>query len=389
MKEAKDPTIIVIFGAGGDLTQRKLIPALYNLYLDGWLPAQFAILGVDLKEMDNDAFRESLRQGVDAFSRQKTEDDSWHKFSEHITYDAADLTSQHAYDMLSQKLGAFSKQWAARARTVFYLAVAPFLIESITAQLHKAKLMSDRQRSRLVVEKPFGHDLTSAQVLNKMLTQYFAESQIYRIDHYLGKETVQNILAFRFANALFEPIWDRRYIDHVQITVAEQVGVGHRGGYYDHAGALRDMIQNHLLQIMCLTAMEPPVSFAADEIRNKKVDVLRAVRPIAPEQVPNMAVRGQYGSGWVRGEQEPAYQSVLRTFGWRYFPWLCEGHESGHPACCPGLQRSPDGQGICRSVLRRRAGCCPKMKMQRTSRRISAPASNDVNGRCQDENLIV
>jgi glucose-6-phosphate 1-dehydrogenase len=309
MPNSQDPTIIVIFGAGGDLTQRKLIPALFNLSLDGWLPEQFAILGVDLKEMDNAAFRESLHQGVADFSRQKGQDESWQKFSDHVTYDAADLTSQAAYDMLYQKLGALNKQWNARARTVFYLAVAPFLIEPITAQLHKTKLMNDRQRSRLVVEKPFGHDLASAQALNNMLTQYFAESQIFRIDHYLGKETVQNILAFRFANVLFEPIWDRRYIDHVQITVAEQVGVEHRGGYYDHAGALRDMIQNHLLQILCLIAMEPPVSFDADEIRNKKVDVLRAIRPIAPEHVPDVAVRGQYGSGWLRGEEEPAYHN--------------------------------------------------------------------------------
>jgi glucose-6-phosphate 1-dehydrogenase len=208
---------------------------------------------------------------------------------------------------LSQKLGTFNKQWGDHAQDVFYLAVAPFLIEPISEQLHKAKLMGDRQRSRIVVEKPFGHDLESAQALNKTLTHFFDESQIYRIDHYLGKETVQNILAFRFANALFEPLWDRRYIDHIQITVAEQVGVEHRGDYYDHAGALRDMIQNHLLQILCLIAMEPPVSFSADEIRNKKVDVLRAIRIIHPEHVPDMAVRGQYGSGWLHGEQKTAY----------------------------------------------------------------------------------
>ena len=303
------PTIITIFGAGGDLTQRKLVPALYNLHLDGWLPEQFAIVGLDLKEMDDDAFRSRLRQGVDDFSRRKADGKTWHAFAQHISYAAADLTNQATYEELAQTLSDFDKQWQAAAQHVFYLAVGPSLIEPITQHLHKAKLMRNQQNSRLVVEKPFGHDLASAQSLNEMLTHNFDESQIYRIDHYLGKETVQNLLAFRFANAMFEPIWDRRYIDHVQITVAEQVGVAHRGGYYDHAGALRDMIQNHLLQILCLIAMEPPVSFAADEIRNKKVDVLRAVRPIAPENVDDTAVRGQYGRGWLRGEEEPAYQN--------------------------------------------------------------------------------
>ncbi|MEJ2747114.1 MAG: glucose-6-phosphate dehydrogenase [Anaerolineae bacterium] len=307
MKEHNEPTVIIIFGAGGDLTQRKLVPAIYNLYLDGWLPEQFAILGLDRKEMDKEAFCQHLRQGINTFSRRKLETDTWEEFSQHFTYVAADLTNQDAYDDLFHQLGTINQQWSAQAQHVFYLAVSPFLIEPITEHLHKAKLMQDRQRCRMVVEKPFGHDLDSAQALNDTLTHFFDESQIYRIDHYLGKETVQNILAFRFANALFEPMWDRRYIDHVQITVAEQVGVGHRGGYYDHAGALRDMIQNHLLQILCLIAMEPPVSFAADEIRNKKVDVLRAIRPIASEQVPATAVRGQYGGGWVQGEKKRAY----------------------------------------------------------------------------------
>lgn len=307
MKEKNEPTVIIIFGAGGDLTQRKLVPALYNLYLDGWLPEQFAILGLDRKEMDKEAFCQHLRQGIDKFSRRKLEATTWQEFAHHFTYVAADLTNQDAYDDLAHELGIFNQQWSTHAQHIFYLAVSPFLIEPITEHLHKAKLMQDQQRCRMVVEKPFGHDLDSAQALNDTLTHFFDESQIFRIDHYLGKETVQNILAFRFANALFEPMWDRRYIDHVQITVAEQVGVGHRGGYYDHAGALRDMIQNHLLQILCLIAMEPPVSFAADEIRNKKVDVLRAIRPIRSEQVPETAVRGQYGSGWMNGEKKRAY----------------------------------------------------------------------------------
>ncbi len=309
MTAQNQPTVLIIFGAGGDLTQRKLVPALYNLYLDDWLPAHFHILGLDRKKMDDDAFRQHLREGIDAYSRRPADNDAWSKFAGHLAYVTADLTDPDAYAALAKQLTATDTEWDAQAHHVFYLAVAPSLIEPISENLHRARLMHDPQRSRLVVEKPFGHDLASAQALNTMLTHSFAESQIYRIDHYLGKETVQNILAIRFANALFEPVWDRRYIDHVQITVAEQVGVGYRGDYYDHAGALRDMIQNHLLQILCLIAMEPPVSFAADEIRNKKVDVLHAMRPISPEEVADMAVRGQYGSGWLHGEQEPAYQS--------------------------------------------------------------------------------
>jgi glucose-6-phosphate 1-dehydrogenase len=307
MKEQQDPTVIVILGAGGDLAYRKLVPALYDLYLDDWLPEQFAILGLDRKQMDKEAFFKELRLGIDTFSRRESEDDRWKVFSNFLDYASADLTSPAAYDTLSQKLSALDDQCGIDTKHIFYLAVAPFLIEPISEHLHKAGLMRDRKRNVIVVEKPFGRDLASAQELNRTLTHLFDESQIYRIDHYLGKETVQNILAFRFANALFEPMWDRRYIDHVQITVAEQVGVEHRGSYYDQAGAMRDMIQNHLLQILCLIAMEPPVSLTADEIRNKKVDVLQAIRLISPERVREVAVRGQYDSGWLRGEEEAAY----------------------------------------------------------------------------------
>ncbi len=305
-----EPTVFVIFGAAGDLSWRKLIPALYSLFMDGWLPEKFLIIGTGHRHVSGKEFRQHLRQGVDQFSRKgKTADQDWNKFANHLAFMAADLDKPGVFHELAQKLSEQDREWEARANRVFYLGLPPRMIEPVVRELAKAKLHQDRKRSRIVVEKPFGHDLASAQELNHTLTEIFHESQIYRIDHYLGKETVQNIMAFRFANTLFEPVWNRRYIDHVQITVAESEGVGHRGHYYDQAGALRDMIQNHLLQIMCLIAMEPPLSFNDNEVRNKKVDVLHAIRPIPADQVHQFAVRGQYGAGWIEGEHVSGYRS--------------------------------------------------------------------------------
>lgn len=304
----KEGKILIIFGAGGDLTWRKVIPAVYNLYLDGFLGDKFKIIGVDAKTFSDNKFKLHLLEGINKFSRSgKAKSNDWKKFSSKISYVKADFTSQKTYKELSELFSKSEKDWGSKSQKVFYFAIPPSFIKVIAEQLGKSKIAKDKERSRIVIEKPFGRDLESAKNLNNILTGIFHENQIYRIDHFLGKETVQNILAFRFANALFEPIWNRRYIDHVQITVAEDLGVEHRGGYYDHAGALRDMIQNHLMQLLCLIAMEPPVSFEPNEVRNKKVDVLHAIRSYSAEEINNYAVRGQYGPGWIQGKKVKGY----------------------------------------------------------------------------------
>jgi glucose-6-phosphate 1-dehydrogenase len=306
----KESTVLVIFGGMGDLAWRKLAPALYNLALNQFLPEKFAVIGVDLKAGNLDDFRLRMKDGTATFCEcGQVDEGKWEEFARRLFYIPGDFSTRATYENLSQQIKACEENFGAPANTIFYLAAPPGVMEAIVKGLAATQLAQNRLRARIVVEKPFGHDLASAIALNRSLTAVFNESQIYRIDHYLGKETVQNILAFRFANALFEPIWNRRYIDHIQITVAEEVGVEHRGAYYDHAGALRDMIQNHLMQILCLIAMEPMVSFSADEIRNKKVDVLRAIRPIKKDEVPLYAVRGQYGPGRIQGKKVPAYRT--------------------------------------------------------------------------------
>jgi glucose-6-phosphate 1-dehydrogenase len=309
MANKNQPTIIFIFGGSGDLTYRKLMPALYNLYLDKYLPENFLIVGLGRTDFTNITFRNHSKKGIEEHSRRKEEvKTSWKEFASCVEYLQADLGNDSTYKNMVTRVHKAEEEWKEKATIVYYMSVAPQLAPTIAEKLHKAKLTADCKRSRMVFEKPFGHDLQSADELNTRLGEMFKEEQIYRIDHYLGKETVQNILALRFANALFEPIWNSRYIDNIQITAAETIGVEDRGGYYEQAGALRDMVQNHILQLLCMIAMEAPVSFDADEIRNKKLDVLRAVRKWKKDEVHLNAVRGQYGKGWMEGEQVKAYR---------------------------------------------------------------------------------
>jgi glucose-6-phosphate 1-dehydrogenase len=323
---ALEPTIIVLFGGAGDLVWRKLIPSLFDLHREGRMSEQFAILAVDRLPFRDEDLRKRFLGGVQQFARnKKVKKADWTAFARHVTYQQGDFQNPATYSNLETTCARMEKAWKAKARRIFHLATPPGMVGVIPKLLADAGENRNRTHDRIVVEKPLGHDLDSAQEMSRTLGQSFDESQIFRIDHYLGKETVQNILAFRFANPLFEPIWNRRYVDYVTITVAEEVGVGHRGGYYERAGALRDMAQNHLMQLLCLVAMEPMVSFDADEIRNKKVDVLHALRPIPRAGIEQFAVRGQYGRGMLHGKEVRAYrreEGVSRHSGTETFAAL-------------------------------------------------------------------
>jgi glucose-6-phosphate 1-dehydrogenase len=312
-----EPCTIVILGASGDLTARKLIPALYQLFREGQLPKPVHLVGFARREKTTAAWRAELRAALDQFSRTRpVEDAAWTAFAENLAYCQGDLTAPEAFGRLRAHLDTL-RPAVLRRRLVFYLAVAPSQFGGVVQQLHSAGLLESAAGpnawQRVVIEKPFGHDLASARGLNMELTRYAQERQIFRIDHYLGKETVQNIMMFRFSNALFEQVWHRQCVDHVQITVSEKLGVGNRGAFYEEVGALRDIVQNHLLQVLALVAMEPPVNLEAEAIRDEKVKLFKAIRLLHPSQVPDQVVRGQYAAGAIDGQPRVAYRQEPRV----------------------------------------------------------------------------
>jgi glucose-6-phosphate 1-dehydrogenase len=304
------PCAIVIFGATGDLTHRKLIPALYNLAADGELPPAIAVVGVARREKNDEGFRQELGEAVRKFSRQNVRDEIWKTFAQSISYHRTEFHDLKGYETLRERLDQLDKERGTRGNRLFYLAVAPDQFDEILTNLKAAGLNHSAEGSwaRVIVEKPFGTDLASARELNRIVSNSFSEQQTYRIDHFLGKETAQNILVLRFANAIFEPLWNTRYIDHVQITAAETLGVEGRAGYYDNSGALRDMVQNHLLQLLCLIAMEAPTDLGADSIRDEKVKVIRSLRRMAGDTVIENVIRGQYAAGAINGKPVEGYR---------------------------------------------------------------------------------
>ncbi|MGK5593869.1 MAG: glucose-6-phosphate dehydrogenase [Parachlamydiaceae bacterium] len=312
--KAPEPCIFVIFGATGDLTSRKLLPALYNLARENLLPSNFACVGFARREKSNESFRAEMKEAINQFSRVKPIDEGiWKQFEQQIYYHRSEFDNEEGYDSLKQSLTALDKQWGTKGNRVFYLSTPPSYFPDIVQRLKNHGLIYNVNEvkdkwSRIIIEKPFGHDLKSALSLQKGLTSHLDESQIYRIDHYLGKETVQNLLVFRFANPVFEFQWNNRNIDNVQITLSEEIGIGTRGKFFEEAGMLRDIVQNHMMQLLSILAMEPPTKLSAEAIHDEKVKVLQSIRPFVEKDFNKHAVRGQYGPGIINGQEVRGYR---------------------------------------------------------------------------------
>ncbi|HLL78260.1 MAG TPA: glucose-6-phosphate dehydrogenase [Ktedonobacteraceae bacterium] len=310
IKNSPEPCVMVIFGATGDLTHRKLLPALYNLALELPLPAGFSVVGFARRPYTDEEFRDQAMESINQYSRQKPVNPQvWESFASGIRYLQSNFHDPSGYEKLGAMLNAIDAERGTGGNRIFYLSTPPSQYPEIIQNLGAAGLNRSRKGwTRIIIEKPFGHDLASAKELNRQVNKVFKEEQVYRIDHYLGKETVQNILVFRLANGIFEPVWNRRYVDHVQITVAENIGLEGRGGYFEEAGSIRDMVQNHVMQLLSLVAMEPPITFDANAVRDEKVKVLHALQPMTPQDAATNIIRGQYGPGWVNGHQAVGYR---------------------------------------------------------------------------------
>lgn len=335
-----EPCTLVIFGGSGDLARRKLVPALYNLFLDGTLPSNFAVLGIGRKSLSDEDFRAGTREGIIAYSRQRLADQPWTEFERHLFYLSGGIEDPQSYEAIKTRLEKIEAEHSLPGHRIFYLAIPPASYASACEGLQRAGLVRPPDHAgpfcRVIVEKPIGRDLESARQINAVVGRVFDESQIFRIDHYLGKETVQNIMVLRFANSIFEPIWNHKYIDHVQITVSEAEGVGTRASYYEGTGALRDMVQNHLLQLLCLVAMEPPYSLDPDVVRNARIDVLRSLRPITGKDVERFTVRAQYSYGKFPGPRRLVLHAINE--------FLVRGqyqHDKDQGVEVPGYRREP------------------------------------------------
>jgi glucose-6-phosphate 1-dehydrogenase len=302
LRRTPDPCAVVIFGASGDLTKKKLFPALYSLAFRRLLPEKFAVVGVARTQESDEEFKARMKEAVQEHGRDEFRDEVWETLTDGLRYIPMDFADESGEDELAQALAELDDERGTSGNRVHYLAIPPSVFPTVVDALGRRR--STKGWTRLIIEKPFGHDLQSARALNTEVQKHFTEDEVFRIDHYLGKETVQNMLALRFANGIFEPIWNRQFIDHIQVTVAESIGIEGRAGYYEQAGAIRDIFQNHLLQLLAITAMEPPIDFTADSVRNEKVKVLRAMHTPGPKSV----VRGQYGRGFVEGEEVPGYR---------------------------------------------------------------------------------